>query len=471
MILNMTKQNNKPLIYIIIIIIFFSDCKSKQNNTQEINIGNKEENANLPESQNTQHTLVEKTELERITIGNQIWSKNNLDVTHFRNGDLIIEARSNEEWINAERNKIPAWCYYNNDPVNGKTFGKLYNLYAINAMQELAPEGWHIPNQDEWSTMIKNLEKDEVGKVLKSTDGWLDNGNGNNMSDFSASPSGSRSPSGSFSTPGQEAWWWVSTKNVNPLPKPMFWGYRLLYNSNWLSPISGRFNFGMAIRCINDSQLLTNNYDQNLPVQDEEQTETNSLEEISIGEQTWATKNLEVSNFRNGDIIKHAKSLEEWKSAAESKTPAWCYYDNDLENGKLYGKLYNWYAVNDPRGLAPEGWHIPSSDEWDALSKFLQDNERMKNISGYKMKSKNGWRIKNTEGDNSSGFTGLPGGYRSFNYGFRQIGTNAVWWTATEDTYFGGAEAKSLCWCNGGINSDFDFLHKENGLSVRCIKD
>ena len=81
--------------------------------------------------------------------------------------------------------------------------------------------------------------------------------------------------------------------------------------------------------------------------------------DVKIGNQIWMVKNLNVETFRNGDHIHEAKTLEEWKIAGENQKPAFCYYNNDPKNGTIYGKLYNWYAVNDPRGLAPAGYHIP----------------------------------------------------------------------------------------------------------------
>jgi uncharacterized protein (TIGR02145 family) len=92
---------------------------------------------------------------------------------------------------------------------------------------------------------------------------------------------------------------------------------------------------------------------------------------VTIGTQTWTTKNLDVATFRNGDAIPEAKTDEEWQAAGDNKQPAWCYYDNDPKNGVKYGKLYNWYAVNDARGLAPAGWHIPTDEAWTELSTFL----------------------------------------------------------------------------------------------------
>jgi uncharacterized protein (TIGR02145 family) len=84
-------------------------------------------------------------------------------------------------------------------------------------------------------------------------------------------------------------------------------------------------------------------------------------EDVKIGTQTWTTKNLDVSNYRNGDVILLVQDAKQWENL---KTGAWCYYDNKLSNGEKYGKLYNWYAVNDARGLAPDGYHVPSDNEW-----------------------------------------------------------------------------------------------------------
>jgi uncharacterized protein (TIGR02145 family) len=100
-------------------------------------------------------------------------------------------------------------------------------------------------------------------------------------------------------------------------------------------------------------------------------TGLSNAQTVTIGSQVWMTKNLDVATFRNGDPIPEAKSNEEWEKAIDEKKPAWCYYNNDIKKGELYGKLYNWYAVNDPRGLAPLGWHIPTINEWTNLNDYL----------------------------------------------------------------------------------------------------
>jgi uncharacterized protein (TIGR02145 family) len=200
-----------------------------------------------------------------------------------------------------------------------------------------------------------------------------------------------------------------------------------------------------------------------------------SQSEVKIGNQVWMSKNLDVSTFRNGDPIPQAKTNEEWEKAGENKQPAWCYYENDPANGAKYGKLYNWYAVNDSRGLAPVGYHIPHPDEWRILVAFLGWGDE-----GTKMKSKSGWKsYTQVQGDgskvtnygngtNTCGFSGLPGGARA-NYGdFYGVGEMGLWWSSTE----GGtsqARSRSLYYYLGFLNGS-DYL-KGEGLSVRCIKD
>jgi uncharacterized protein (TIGR02145 family) len=190
---------------------------------------------------------------------------------------------------------------------------------------------------------------------------------------------------------------------------------------------------------------------------------------VTIGTQVWSTKNLDVAAFRNGDPIPQAKSAEEWKRAGENKQPAWCYYENNLANGNKYGKLYNWYAVNDPRGLAPQGWHIPSFDDWFVLGRYLDDIKQLEDggwsnsISGKKLKAKKGW----AEGSNIGT---LPGGYRGESGDFDLIGFSGYWWTS--ETYRDRYESAN----NVSIKYDEDFLwtgydYKCHGCSVRCIKD
>jgi len=182
---------------------------------------------------------------------------------------------------------------------------------------------------------------------------------------------------------------------------------------------------------------------------------------ITIGKQKWMLKNLDVDEFRNGDPIPEAKTKKEWKEAGKNKQPAWCYYDNDPSNGEKYGRLYNWYAVNDPRGLAPESWHIPSDAEWTQLTDYLG------RTAGKKMKNMRGWP-SNSICTNESGFSGLPGGRRDESGSFYSIDVNGFWWGSTE-TSINYAWFLGLYYLSDGAGV-FD-CSKYYGLSVRCVRD
>jgi uncharacterized protein (TIGR02145 family) len=183
--------------------------------------------------------------------------------------------------------------------------------------------------------------------------------------------------------------------------------------------------------------------------------------EVTIGTQVWMAENLNVDKFRNGDPIPQAKTDEAWRAAGENKQPAWCYYDNDPSKGTKYGKLYNWYAVNDSRGLAPKGWHIPTDDEWTILTNTLGGEE----VAGTKMKSTSGWN-ENGNGTNESGFSGLPGGLRREKFSFGHVGNRGFWWSSTQT---GLAWLRYLKYDNGDVyRNEYD---KELGMSVRCLRD
>jgi len=185
---------------------------------------------------------------------------------------------------------------------------------------------------------------------------------------------------------------------------------------------------------------------------------------IKIGTQNWCTHNLDVSTYRNGDSIPQVQDATQW---SELKTGAWCHYENQTKNGILYGKLYNWYAIKDPRGLAPKGYHVASDAEWITLTNFLGGE----NEAGSKMKSTTGWNEsvpKSFKGNNSSGFSGLPGGYRSNDGTFSDIGNNGSWWSSTEAITY-------VAWFRNMSNT-YGFVfrssyYEKNGFSIRCLAD
>jgi uncharacterized protein (TIGR02145 family) len=176
------------------------------------------------------------------------------------------------------------------------------------------------------------------------------------------------------------------------------------------------------------------------------------------------SKNLDVITFRNGESIPQAKDKVQWKYFSDNNISAWCYYEFDENNGKKYGKLYNWYAVNDARGLAPKGYHVPYNHEWKILVDFLGGVYN----AGKKMKSIDGWK-NGGNGDNSSGFNGLPGGL-CYNYdgNFEFIGGVGYWWSSSEANP-GLAWRRSLDYIDSSVGSyDED---QGIGFSVRCLKN
>jgi uncharacterized protein (TIGR02145 family) len=182
---------------------------------------------------------------------------------------------------------------------------------------------------------------------------------------------------------------------------------------------------------------------------------------IIINGQEWMQQNLAVTKYRNGDPIPTGLSNTTWQITTNG---AYAIYNNDAANNTLYGKLYNWYAVNDSRGLCPIGWHVPSDAEWTTLEANLGGSS----VAGGKMKSTAGWLSPNTGATNESGLTGLPGGFRANDgtYGF--IGNYGDWWSSTESVSI-AAWDRHLYYNNSIINRSSN--DKQDGFSVRCLRD
>ena len=182
-------------------------------------------------------------------------------------------------------------------------------------------------------------------------------------------------------------------------------------------------------------------------------------------------KNLDVTTYRDGTPIPQVTDIAQWTNTTSG---AWCYYSNTTANGTTYGKLYNWFAVNgDINGdgikdkeLAPLGWHIPTEAEWNALSECLGGNP----VAGGAMKEAGTthWITPNTGATNSSGFTGLPGGFRNSAGSFEILGYKGYWWSATASSTT-NAVLRFLDYSNTILTAGSD--DKNHGFSVRCIKD
>jgi uncharacterized protein (TIGR02145 family) len=192
-----------------------------------------------------------------------------------------------------------------------------------------------------------------------------------------------------------------------------------------------------------------------------------SFSRIKIGTQVWMKDNLSVDKFRNGDVIPEVRDQAAWGAADNAGKPAWCYYGNDPGNGAKYGKLYNWYAVSDPRGLCPTGWHVPTNAELTTLSTYLGGNS----VAGGKMKTAGfvWWNSPNDGATNSSGFNAYPAGRRVYNGNFNYFGETTSFWSQTNGSGLNFKKLVQLEYNND--NLDFQEDDPNNGYSIRCIKD
>lgn len=188
----------------------------------------------------------------------------------------------------------------------------------------------------------------------------------------------------------------------------------------------------------------------------------NRYRTVVIDGKSWMAGNLRTGHYRNGDPIPEEQDPQAWPTL---KQGAWCTYENREENDRNYGKLYNWHAVNDPRGLAPEGWHVASEAEWKALVDALGGEGK----AGAALKAESGWNGANGGQATSGGFDALPSGARrDTDGGFVLLGEFARFWTSTEvDT--ARAAGRAMEYYDGAVRGGA--VKKENGFAVRCVKD
>jgi len=193
-----------------------------------------------------------------------------------------------------------------------------------------------------------------------------------------------------------------------------------------------------------------------------------------IGNQWWMAENLKVTHYRSGDPIPNVTDNTQWIGLS---TGAYCNYGNDTSNVATYGRLYNWYAVDDSRNIAPLGWHIPTDDEWKELEMYLGMSASQANATGWRGTDEGGklkeagithWNSPNTGATNSSGFSALPGGYRDGSNGsFYFMGYYGYWWSATESGSYAWYRILGYDYSQVLRNS----TTKQPGFSIRCVRD
>jgi len=193
-----------------------------------------------------------------------------------------------------------------------------------------------------------------------------------------------------------------------------------------------------------------------------EDIDGNRYNTVKIGSQIWMTENLKTTKYNDGTAIPLVTDNAAWVNLT---TPGYCWYNNDYTTyGAVYGALYNWYAVK-TGALCPEGWHVPLEEEWTTLTTFLGGES----VAGGMMKETGTahWISPNTGATNESGFTGLPGGYRSHGGGFYSIGVYGNWWSPGDHS----AYLAFYLYLSPSTNVHWSVDNKESGFSVRCLRD
>jgi len=195
-----------------------------------------------------------------------------------------------------------------------------------------------------------------------------------------------------------------------------------------------------------------------------EDLDGNLYKTVTIGSQVWMSENLKTTKYNDGSSIPNLTDETQWISTIEG---AYCDYDNNVLNSNEYGRLYNWYSVSDARKLCPEGWKVPSDNEWQTLVDFLGGEY----YAGGKLKETgtSHWLTPNTGATNVYGFTALPAGHRDGAALYRRLGDLAIWWTATEEFSLVYSWRRSLEYNTENILKNRNF--KTLGFSVRCIKE
>jgi uncharacterized protein (TIGR02145 family) len=195
----------------------------------------------------------------------------------------------------------------------------------------------------------------------------------------------------------------------------------------------------------------------------------NNYRTVKIGNQVWMADNLRTTRYADESVIPQVNNVNTWQNTTLG---AWCWYDTTNIYDLPYGKLYNWYAVSDVKGLCPAGWHVPTDAEWTDLVAFLDPmavvvSGTQSQIAGGPLKGLAHWVDPNEGASNESGFTGLPGGKRTSNGVFTLLGFEGVWWTSTDDLNNGWL--RILDYNNDNVLRGS--MLKTSGYSVRCLKN
>ena len=452
-------------------------------------------------------TDVDGNSYSTIKVEGIEWMVEDLKAVCFSNGDSIANVPSQQDWQTAADSAEAAWAWYNNDVGTGAIYGILYNGYAVEDERNVCPTGWHVPTSAEWKSFVMatgdtvdgvnffgvGIESSTAGIEMKDPLYWASD-DASNAAGFSGRPGGRRDEEGSFWEQNQKGFWWCS--DGDPVDAYTLGARKLVEGSDSLYRFDANKGWGMNIRCREDDEITTgavllpgNTTCENEYISVtgcEGQTSINYdgrvYNLVEIGGQCWFAENLATDQYRNGDAIPTGLTNSAWQSASNG---AYAIYNNDANNDFIYGKLYNFYAVSDPRGLCPVGWHVPTDCEWMYLEGSLgmsvleQDSiagrGAASNVGG-QMKSTGTiqegtglWYSPNEGATNSSGFSALPGGVRNVvSGGYDDVGSYGYWWSSTQfDSNY--AWLRSPYYLYTYVNRYYENTHY--GFSVRCLRD
>ena len=455
---------------------------------------------------NTLKDLRDGKVYKTVKIGDQVWMAENLNYSDSTKTATL---------------KDKSWCY-DNESDNCVKYGRLYTwAAAIDSValandakapldcgygksctlpakvQGVCPDGWHLPNYDEWVAMLTSVGwQSNENKVLKSQSGWSGNGNGSDSSGFSALPAGYYN--GSFNHAGDEADFWSSFDHYSD------YAYKMKLDNNMKCDRGcindERKNVGNSVRCVKDGIAVpaSSSSEVSSPssssvalvapckTETEDNCEYGTLTDsrdgqtyktVTIGTQTWMAENL---NYAYTDVPYSY-------AAYESDSTSWCF-DNALDNCAMYGRLYTWSVAMDSvgvwstkgkgcgydktcnvdsagsvRGICPEGWHLPTQTEWGTLFAAVGGMS----TAGKMLKSTSGW-TSNGNGTDGYSFAALPADSRTAGGDYRNKGYFTNFWSSSEKDS-GTVYTMSLTYYVE--NADLTYRYKPEGLSVRCVKD
>ena len=424
-----------------------------------------------------------------IQIGTQCWMKENLRTTTYGNNISIPLGTTTSSTI--------AYRYYPNDDIsNVATYGYLYNGSV--ALLSVCPAGWHVPTAADLSILSSyasssNLSNYNIGtisylipaKAVASTTGWIDNQSnlgpantqvGNNVTGFSAMPAGYYD-NGTYYNINNYSGYWSSSYNSNNIYGREIYGTSIdFYNTSF------QYSSARSIRCIKD-----NAYQDGLPcpgVATVNDMDNNTYNTVQIGTQCWMKENLRTTTYPDGTQITFGNSN------TSSSIGYYYHANNNSVNDVTYGLLYNWKAAmnyasssnlipSGVQGICPNGWHIPSRNEFKALINYVGSGQYQcsnNSITGQPLASNSNWNYYgsyicavgyNLSSNNATGFSAQPAGWMSGGYNY--LNQRNYIWSATESY-----SDYSYCFYLNYNSSSADYYNNYNeyyGMSVRCLKD